>query len=166
IITTVDTSYTGEFGIREVIEKSMDVLTEIDIMREKKLVQKFLAELVDEDGLASYGEKEVRHNLQLGAVEVVLLSEDLKSARLTYECQSCGNQEENTIKKESEEESIPCSSCGESLKPLETKDVIDDFVEMAEDVGSEVEIISTETEEGMQLFKAFGGVGAILRYRV
>lgn len=166
IITTVDTSYTGEFGIREVIEKSMDVLTEIDIMREKKLVQKFLAELVDEDGLASYGEKEVRHNLQMGAVEVVLLSEDLKSARLTYECQSCGNQEENTIKKESEEESIPCSSCGESLKPLKTKDVIDDFVEMAEEVGSEVEIISTETEEGMQLFKAFGGVGAILRYRV
>jgi len=36
---------------------------------------------------------------------------------------------------------------------------------MAEDVGSEVEIISTETEEGMQLLRAFGGVGAILRYR-
>lgn len=35
IITTVDTSYTGEFGIREVIDKSMDVLTEIDVMREK-----------------------------------------------------------------------------------------------------------------------------------
>jgi len=166
IITTVDTSYTGEFGIREVIEKSMDVLTEIDIMREKKLVQRFLAELVDEAGLASYGEKEVRHNLQMGAVEVVLLSEDLKSARLTYECQSCGNREEKTIKKDSEEEALSCISCGESMKPLETKDVIDDFVEMAEEVGSEVEIISTETEEGMQLFRAFGGVGAILRYRM
>ncbi len=66
LITTVDTSYTGEFGIREVMEKSMDVLTEIDVVREKKLVQKFLVELINEHGLASYGEAEVRHNLQIG----------------------------------------------------------------------------------------------------
>ncbi|MEN6329679.1 MAG: peptide chain release factor aRF-1 [Methanobacteriaceae archaeon] len=166
IITTVDTSYTGEFGIREVIEKSMDVLTEIDIMREKKLVQRFLAELVDDDGLASYGEKQVRHNLQMGAVEVVLLSEELRSVRLSYQCQSCGNVEDKTVKKDSEEEGIPCSACGDIIKPSQSKDLIDDFVEMAEEVGSEVEIISTETEEGMQLFRAFGGIGAILRYKV
>jgi peptide chain release factor subunit 1 len=165
IITTVDTSYTGEFGIREVIEKSMDVLTEIDIMREKKLVQRFLAELVDDDGLASYGEKQVRQNLQMGAVEVVLLSEELKSERGSYQCPSCGHLEEKTIKKDSEED-IPCPSCGDTMRSSQSKDLIDDFVEMAEEVGSEVEIISTETEEGMQLYRAFGGVGAILRYRV
>jgi len=67
VITTVDTSYTGEFGIREVIDKSMDVLSEIDVMREKKLVQRFLRELINEDGLASYGEREVRNHLQMGA---------------------------------------------------------------------------------------------------
>ena len=166
IITTVDTSYTGEFGIREVIEKSMDVLTEIDIMREKKLVQRLLAELVDDDGLASYGEKQVRQNLQMGAVEVVLLSEELKSERTSFDCQSCGHVEEKTIKKDSEKETISCTSCGDSMKPSYSKDLIDDFVEMAEVVGSEVEIISTETEEGMQLYRAFGGIGAILRYRV
>jgi peptide chain release factor subunit 1 len=44
--------------------------------------------------------------------------------------------------------------------------MIDDFVDMAEEVGSELEIISTETEEGIQLLKAFGGIAAILRYRV
>jgi peptide chain release factor subunit 1 len=166
IITTVDTSYTGEFGIREVIEKSMDVLTEIDIMREKKLVQRFLTELVDEHGLASYGEAEVRKNLQMGAVEVLLLSEDIKSSRVYYECQSCGNKEEMTIKKDEEIEFVACSSCKDKTRPSTEKDVIDDFVEMAEEVGSEVELISTETEEGMQLFKAFGGIAAILRYRV
>jgi peptide chain release factor subunit 1 len=51
------------------------------------------------------------------------------------------------------------------MKAGESEDVIDDFVALAEEVGSEVEIISTETEEGMQLLKAFGGIGAILRYR-
>ncbi|MDI3550268.1 MAG: peptide chain release factor subunit 1 [Methanobacterium sp.] len=166
IITTVDTSYTGEFGIREVIDKSMDVLTEIDIMREKKIVQRFLSELVDENGLASYGEAEVRQNLINGAVEVLLLSEDIKSKRHTYECGSCGNQVEKTIKNENNGQEVVCEKCGDTMKPTSSEDVIGEFVKMAEEVGSEVEIISTETEEGMQLLRAFGGIAAILRYRI
>jgi len=165
IITTVDTSYTGEFGIREVIDKSMEILTEIDIMREKKLVQKFLRELVSDDGLASYGEAEVRRNLEMGAVEILLLSEDLKSKRSTYKCPSCGHIDEKTLKNEETPSEMTCSKCNEIMKVVETRDLMDDLVDMAEDVGSEVEIISTETEEGMQLLRAFGGVGAILRYR-
>jgi peptide chain release factor subunit 1 len=166
IITTVDTSYTGDFGIREVIDKSMDVLTEIDIMKEKKLIQRFLNELVDENGLASYGEAEVRQNLMNGAVEVLLLSEDIKSKRQTFECPSCGFIGEKTIKNETDVEDKICKNCGETMKPSTSQDVIDDLVKMAEEVGSEVEIISTETEEGIQLLRAFGGIGAILRYRV
>lgn len=165
IITTVDTSYTGEFGIREVIDKSMEVLTEMDIMREKKLMQRFLRELVSEDGLASYGESEIRENLEMGAVELLLISEDLKASRITYKCPSCNYTYQKTAKslKEAEEES--CPKCNERAKIIDTKDLTDDLIDMAEEVGSEVEIISTETEEGVQLLKAFGGIAAILRYR-
>ena len=53
IIATVDTSYTGEFGIREVIDKSADILNDLDVMHEKKVVQKFLKELIKDKGLAS-----------------------------------------------------------------------------------------------------------------
>ena len=166
VVTTVDTSYTGEFGIREVIDKSMDVLNEIDVMREKKLVQRFLHELVSDDGLASYGEKEVRHNLQMGAVEILLLSEDMNSQRVTYECSVCGHTSEYTSKNSESDSEEVCNACNEKMKITETKDVINDFVEMSEEVGSEVEIVSTETEEGMQLLRAFGGIGAILRYRI
>jgi peptide chain release factor subunit 1 len=166
IITTVDTSYTGEFGIREVMDKSMDVLTEIDVMREKKLMQRFLHELIDEDGLASYGEAEVRHNLQVGAVEILLLSEDLKKKRLIYHCPSCQGKIRKTIEKEMESEEISCPTCGEKIKTEEGRDLIDDFLDMVEEVGSEIEIISTETEEGIQLIRAFGGIAAILRYHI
>ncbi len=82
VIATVDTSYTGEFGIREVIDKSMDILEEMDVMQEKQLVQKFLKELIDERGLASYGEDEVRKNLQMGGLLIhysflkILLKQD------------------------------------------------------------------------------------------
>lgn len=162
IITTVDTSYTGEFGIREVIDKSIDVLTEIDVMREKKLVQRFLTELIDEDGLAAYGEDEVRNYLQMGAVEVLLLSEDIRAKRAKYECPSCGYKIDVTVKAD---EPRPCPKCNDQMKMVDSRDIVDDLVEIAEAAGSEVEIISTETEEGIQLLKAFGGIGAILRYR-
>ena len=60
----------------------------------------------------------------------------------------------------------PCSNCGEILKEESSQTLIEDFVEKAEEMNSEVELISTETEEGMQLLRAFGGVAAILRYHV
>ena len=165
IITTVDTSYTGEFGIREVIDKSMEVLTEMDIMREKKLMQRFLRELVSEDGLASYGESEIRKNLKMGAVELLLISEDLKASRITYKCPSCNYTYQKTAKSLKEAEEELCPKCNERAKIIDTKDLTDDLIDMAEEVGSEVEIISTETEEGIQLLKAFGGIAVILRYR-
>ena len=166
VIATVDTSYTGEFGIREVIDKSMDLLEEIDVMKEKQLVQKFLKELIDEHGLASYGEEEVRKNLQMGAVDTLIISEDLVQTRKSMKCLNCGRNVKITYKDPNADEELICEKCGDRMKVVDTRDLVDDFVEMAEEVGSDVEIISTETEEGVQLFKAFGGIAAILRYKV
>ncbi len=81
------------------------------------------------------------------------------------ECLNCGNKVQITYKDPKAGEELICEKCNEKMKVSEVKDLVDDFVEMAEELGSDVEIISTETEEGMQLFKAFGGIGAILRYR-
>lgn len=47
----------------------------------KEIVQKFLKELTNDKGLSSYGEDEVRTNLTIGAVDTLLLSEDLTAMR-------------------------------------------------------------------------------------
>lgn len=164
----MDTSYTGEEGIREVIAKSADDLENLDIMREKKIVQKFIHELRKDKGLYSYGENEVRHSLTIGAVDTLLLSEDLSSMRKTFVCPSCGTQKEFTVKTQAEADKIDerCPNCNERLKEESSMDLADEFVEKAEEMNTDVEFISTETEEGMQLFRAFGGIGALLRYYV
>ena len=165
VITTVDTSYTGEFGIREVIDKSSDVLEELDVIKEKKLVQRFLKELInDKSGLASYGEAEVRRNLQIGAVDTLLLSEGLKLQRVKMTCPQCGWSTEVTPRKKADLDFN--DNCNEQMKEESREDLVDTFVEMAEQVGTSVELISTETEEGMQLYRAFGGIAAILRYHI
>jgi peptide chain release factor subunit 1 len=48
---------------------------------------------------------------------------------------------------------------------IDKKDIVDDFAELAELSNTEVEIISSETEEGQMLKNAFGGIAAILRFK-
>ncbi len=45
------------------------------------------------------------------------------------------------------------------------KKISKEFKKLAEDMGSSIEIVSTETEEGIQ-FKNLSGIGSILRFRV
>ena len=98
----------------------------------------------------------------------MLLSEDLTAMRKNFVCPNCGTSKEFTVKTQSEADKIEerCPNCNELLKEEESADLADYFVEKAEEMSTNVEFISTETDEGMQLFRAFGGIAAILRYHV
>ena len=52
-----------------------------------------------------------------------------------------------------------------SFDGVDKKDVVDDLAEMAELSNTDVEVISTETEEGQMLKNAFGGIAAMLRFK-
>ncbi len=123
IIGIKDLSYTGEFGLQELLEKSEDVLAEEDVIEEKKLMQKFFGYLAKSPGKVNYGKDAVLADIKLGAVDTILLSEALDEADIElFETE---------------------------VKPFGTK----------------IEIISTETREGVQL-RDIGKVAAILRYEV
>jgi peptide chain release factor subunit 1 len=47
----------------------------------------------------------------------------------------------------------------------ESKDLVDELIDLAEKKNAKVAIISTETDEGVMLKDSFGGIAAILRYR-
>ncbi|NQV09332.1 peptide chain release factor aRF-1 [Candidatus Woesearchaeota archaeon] len=77
IISIKDITYTDEFGLQELVEKAEDVLAKEEIAGEKKIMNKFFGLLATKPKSVSYGEKEVFKNLQMGAVETVLLSEEV-----------------------------------------------------------------------------------------
>ncbi|WP_456474084.1 peptide chain release factor aRF-1 [Candidatus Pyrohabitans sp.] len=169
IIDVIDTSYTDEFGLTELVDKASGVFEELEIVKEKKLVQRFLSEVVKDHGLAAYGLKEVREYLQMGAVDTLLFSEDVESYRVTIACASCDYSTEKTVKDlkmlEQQLNREQCPKCGERALAIEDfKSTLDELKELADATNARVEVISTETEEGQQL-RSFGGVAAILRYR-
>lgn len=166
ILDALDVSYTDESGLGELVEAAQDRLLDLELTQEKLIMRRFMKELVSDKGLASYGEKEVRHNLILGAVDTLLLSEELRKSRATISCtnKSCNFSEEVT---RSPLDSPPenCQKCGSPLHIDGEVDLISDLSSLAENSGSNVRIISTEFEEGAQLYHAFGGIAAILRYK-
>jgi|TARA_Y100000310_G_C20695243_1_gene825210 peptide chain release factor subunit 1 len=82
ILAIKDLSYTGEFGLQELLEKSQDVLAAEEVVEEKKIVTRFLELLSTKPGIVSYGVDEVMKNLKMGSVETLLLSEVLEDKKI------------------------------------------------------------------------------------
>jgi len=173
ILDVIDTAYSDEHGVEEVMEKAPEIMRKIRYVKEKRIIQEFLYHVGHDTGMITYGEKEVRRALEMGAVKTLLLSESVNVTRVTVKCNACGYMEQHTLKGKdisSFETSLvgkPCPKCkAPALSVVEEKDLIEDLAQLAEQQNTEVEIISTETEEGQMLKNSFGGIAAILRFKL
>ena len=77
IIAIKDLSYTGDFGLEELLAKSEDVLANEAVVEEKKIMGAFFDTLARNPGMVSYGYKETMEKLKMGAVNKLLLSDAL-----------------------------------------------------------------------------------------
>ena len=82
IIAIKDLSYTEEFGLEELVDKSQDVLANEEIGEEKRIMTKFFETLAKNQSKVSYGEAEVLKSLKFGAVDTLLLSEELEDSKI------------------------------------------------------------------------------------
>jgi len=173
ILDVVDLGYGGTEGIRALIEKVKTKISNVKFIREKEVVQGFLKEISNESGLVTYGLKEVEKALNMGAVEKLILSEKLDIYQLKIECLNCGYKEAriarglelNKVESSIQEESCPkCSS--NTFNLVNTVSIIEELGSIAESMNTDVILISPETEEGEMLYSTFGGIVAILRFKL
>ena len=170
VIAVLDLGYSGREGVRELVEKGADVLKDVRLVEEKRLVQRFLGEINRQGGLAVYGLPRVIEALQKASAEVVLISDDVELVTIDAMCKKCNTHRSQSVPTAQKIQArqdmgvTPCSNCGAMDYEFSEKDLIDVLEEMAFQGGSKVEVISSGTEEG-SMFKTFGGVAALLRYR-
>lgn len=160
IIGIKDVGYTGENGLHELLNRSDDLLAEAKIAKEKQILKKFFDALQLDVMKAAYGLNEVNKAIELGAAEIVLISEDLEWEEVEYMC-DCGLGEKKFVKA-GEKGGQKCS-CGKALGIVGEMDIIDAMEEKAKQTGAEIEIISRDSPEGQQ-FYLMGGIGALLRF--
>ena len=82
ILGTKDLSYTDDFGLQELLDKSEDLLAEEEVAIEKKAVQQFFSKMLENPKKVTYGERETLHALEMNAVDILLLSESLPEERI------------------------------------------------------------------------------------
>ena len=165
IIGVIDTSYTDEGGIREIVQKSEDLLKDTQLMQESLTLDSFLGEIA-KDGLATYGSKEVEEMLDSGRVGKLIISEDIPWLVVKKKCQHCEHEEIEIFKdpQDYNESKLACTKCNSKVEVLEEIDYLEYMIEKANQTGAKIQVISTETGQGQQFLNGFGGVGAILRY--
>ncbi|MFP4142511.1 MAG: peptide chain release factor aRF-1 [Thermoplasmata archaeon] len=167
IVDTFNTGYTDEYGLKELMKNAQETLSDLEVMKEKKLVDRLMEQIKDPDGgLATYGKEETLRALRMGAVDTLLLSDGLDTEVVKYECDNCGAHGLETEDTKSGDEEFFCPDCGSNIDDPEREDIIDFFFEEAEKVGTDVEMISDQSEQGELLLNAFGGIAGILRFRI
>ena len=171
IIDIIDTGYTDESGLRELVMKISEKMHDLKISQEKRVMRRFLKDITKKKkSLAIYGENEVRKALEMGALDILLISEGLDRYRVKLVCESCGYEEERTIEtiemKKMENNPPKCRKCGGNMVIKGKSEIVEELSKKAREKGTKVELISTDSEEGSTLLSTFGGIAGILRFEI
>jgi peptide chain release factor subunit 1 len=172
IIATIDCSYSGDEGIREILDKvhEQGILNDYRLMEEKRLMKKFMTEVYSERGLAIYGFIDVLKSLKNGIVDTVIMIDEIQLEEIRLKCNKCNAEKIiyaeriNLMNTRQNLLSNACESCGASDLVINDSDMVSVVEDLSGQTGSKLEIISSKTEEGAQL-ASLGGIGAILRFR-
>lgn len=164
VVAVESLNYSGEEALEELVSKAEDAIEDSQVVREKNLVNEFLQNLKEENGKSEYGVEQVYKALKMGAVDTLLISEDADMFEAKYECPN-GHEEQIFEEEARISDTMECDECNEEMSLEEISDIVDAFSDKAEEMGSDLELISTGHEEGQRLLN-LGGVAAILRYRI
>ncbi len=162
VLGKFDVAYTDESGLYDLVDEASEVLAEREILEDKQVMEEFFEQLHDGEK-ATYGFEPTRENLMMGAVDRLLISEDLRKDVVIYECEN-GHEEYEFLDQTESMSEHTCSRCDETVEDGEREDAIDHLIEIAEQRGTETVFVSTDFEKGEQLLTAFGGVAGLLRY--
>ncbi len=165
ILGHVNTGYTDEYGLKELVDNAAETFTQIEMQEEKELMNTFFHEVRKDKGLATYGLHPVIKALELGMVDTLLLSEEVTLDKCDFVCPKCGKEKEEYILNK-REKAVNCRECGEPMERDECEDAIEEMIKMSQSTGSDIRFISGDTDEGSMLISAFGGLAAILRYQI
>ncbi|CAG8494461.1 10122_t:CDS:10, partial [Funneliformis caledonium] len=167
VIKLVDVSYGGENGFNQAIELAAESLANVKFIQEKKLIQKYFDEISQDTGKYCFGVDDTLKGLELGAVETLIVWENLDVTRFTLKNAS-GVEVIIHVTKEQEKDRSHFIDKETNLE-MEVSDripLLEWFADHYKDFGANLEFVTNRSQEGSQFVKGFGGIGGLLRYKV
>jgi len=95
ILAVVDVAYGGENGFNQAIELTNETLANVKFVRERNLISRFFTEVAQDTRKYCYGIHDTLRAIEMGAVESIILWEDLTIKR--FEVKNQATEEEKVL---------------------------------------------------------------------
>lgn len=167
VIKVVDCSYGGENGFNQAIDLAADALSDVKFVQEKKLLDKYFTNISTDTGKIAYGLSDTLKALESGAVESLIIFENLDITRwwLQPSEPSSSHVVHHTLKgQEDDRTNFMDKSTGQEMEVIDHKPLAEWLAENYQNFGAALYFVSDRSSEGNQFVRGFGGMGAILRY--
>lgn len=162
IIGTVDISYGGEAGLNEAITQSAGVIGDLKLIKEKELISEYMTHIAKDSGKYCFGLRDTIYALELGAVEQLIIWEELPILLWKYE------QDDGTIimihGDPRYEDIDEITELHRDKRLIEEVLYSEWLADNYSTYGTKLSMVSDQSDCGNQFVKGFGGIGGILRY--
>ncbi|PWA83457.1 eukaryotic peptide chain release factor subunit 1-3 [Artemisia annua] len=167
ILKVVDVSYGGEHGFNQAIELSCEYLDNVKFIQEKRLLGKYFEEMSNDTDKYVFSVDNTLRALEMGAVEVLILWENLDMNRYTLKNNTSGEIIVKHLNKEQENDksNFRDRETNAELEVEEKISLLDWFVNEYKKFGCTLEFVTNKSELGSQFCRGIGGIGGILRYQ-
>lgn len=171
VIKLVDVSYGGENGFNQAIDLCGEVLEGVKFIQEKKLIQKYFDEISMDTGKFCFGVDDTIRAMELGAVETLIVWENLEMTRFLLTNPSTGATK--VLYLNPAQEKLRSLFLGRDengaeieLEVTERMPLVEWFANNYMNFGAVLEFVTDKSQEGAQFVRGFGGIGGLMRYPV
>lgn len=166
VVKMIDVSYGGDSGFNQAIEMSAEVLSDVKFVQEKKLIGKYFEEISQDTGKYILGIQDTITALEMGAVEILIVWENLDVRRYELKNSATG---ETVVKylnpaQEADQSNFTDEATSGDLEVIDNTQLLEWFAENYHQFGCTLEFVTNKSQEGSQFCRGFGGIGGILRY--
>ncbi|KAK4283332.1 hypothetical protein QN277_000293 [Acacia crassicarpa] len=168
ILNVVDVSYGGENGFNQAIELSSEILASVKFIQEKRLIGKYFEEISQDTGKYVFGVDDTLKALEMGAVETLIVWENLDMNRFVLKHSTTGEVVIKHFNKEQEakQDNFWDPTSNAEYEVQDKMPLLEWFANEYRRFGCNLEFVTNKSQEGSQFCRGFGGIGGILRYQL
>lgn len=147
---------------------SAETLSNVKFVQEKRLLSSFFDQISQDTGKYVFGIKDTMACLEMGAVETLIVWENLETMRYVFTNPTTGGEDIKYLVKEQETESahFKDKDSGADLDVVDKQPLLEWLASNYKKFGCALEFVTNRSQEGSQFCRGFGGIGGVLRYSV
>jgi len=158
VLEVVDLGYSGEEGLRELVNRIAPKLKEVSYAEEIEVFEQLKQALFERPESVALGEEEVQKAFKDGRVKKLLISEAFDVPYLLVRCVRC----EGELFVKASENPSRCPFCDGGVEVVREESGLDHYMDLALEAGADIQIFSATSESGEQFLRSYSGIAAFL----